>query len=125
MSTDLLDPSPWILEQREQDDGTHCTTLQLPPHYIGFQGHFPDQPILPGMYHVMIATRLIGNCLGKELQLKQLTHGKFMAPLVPDQEFSLTYRMESTEDGIAASVKVTRNDTQSGVSKFKMLLQAS
>ena len=80
---------PQVLSKHRQD---HCVTLELllPAELFWFRGHFPEQPILPGVTQlnwVMTFAR-------EELQLSANFAGfdvvKFQQPLLPGQQVTLS-----------------------------------
>src|SRR5512145_2147637 len=69
-------------------------------HYI-FEGHFPGNPILPGVCTVQIIRELLQKALEKELQLSKAGNIKylgFISPVAtPELQFDLT--IKNTEQG--------------------------
>ena len=57
----------------------------FPADFIGFRGHFPDNPILPGI--CMIKALLVKLMIWKEtrFQLKEMKSVKFYSPVKPGE----------------------------------------
>ncbi|MDR1696577.1 MAG: hypothetical protein LBR69_08150 [Endomicrobium sp.] len=53
--------------------------------FTAFQGHFPDNPVLPGIVQIEIALFCVKNFLNKnDAVLKEVKKVKFVKPVLPD-----------------------------------------
>jgi len=59
--------------------------LSFPVSFSGFQGHFPEQPVLPGVCQIGAAMALAGRMRGAAQVLSEIINAKFVAMVVPDQ----------------------------------------
>lgn len=62
------------------------TRLSIPPDHAALPGHFPGQPVVPG---VVLLDRLIEAAeasLGRPVHVTGLPQVKFLAPLLPGEE---------------------------------------
>jgi len=76
------------------------------PHFIGFQGHFPGRPVLPGVCMIQAALMLLKAVDNKPLRLRRVVSAKFFTPVTAGDEL----RFESVRGSVdAGSVKVTVN----------------
>lgn len=67
-----------------KSDSEHCLiTFSFKPDFIGFAGHFPDNPILPAIVQIMLAEHAISQT-GSEFILSKIKSAKFLLPVVPD-----------------------------------------
>ena len=84
--------------------------IRINPDHPIFEGHFPEQPIVPGVTYIEMIREIMEMVLNKELQLKEGTNIKFLAitnPLINaylDIEFSL---IQKEENLITAKVLIT------------------
>ena len=78
------------------------------PGFIGFSGHFPDNPILPAVVQVCAVVSLAEEEGGKDLRLSAMRSAKFLSPIRPDEEVSIRYRrrVDSGEDICDATLSV-------------------
>lgn len=53
--------------------------------FIGFQGHFPNYPILPGIVQMMMAEITIAEAMQRECTIQEIKKGKFVKPIEPEQ----------------------------------------
>ncbi|PHS67735.1 MAG: 3-hydroxyacyl-ACP dehydratase [Flavobacterium sp.] len=66
-----------------------------------FKGHFPGNPIMPGVCMMQIIKELTEEILDKELLLQTSTNIKFMAKINPETHPNLVLNISYTEeDGI-------------------------
>ncbi len=57
--------------------------------FIGFAGHFPDFPIVPGIVQILTAQALVETWQGGPLRLQAVEKAKFLVPLRPGQEIQV------------------------------------
>ena len=64
-------------------------TLEVEEGHAAFQGHFPGQPILPGVVQVDWALRLGAELFGPLGDFRALEHLKFQATIGPEEAVTL------------------------------------
>ncbi|MFT4062025.1 MAG: 3-hydroxyacyl-ACP dehydratase [Edaphocola sp.] len=67
----------------EQTAHSLCAEITIEPRHEIFEGHFPGQPVVPGVCMVAIAKELLEQGLGKKLRLRKAPQIKFLKVLVP------------------------------------------
>ena len=74
-----------------------------------FKGHFPNQPVVPGVCMVQIIKELLEEALGEKLMMKEAAQIKFLQLLVPEDNARLSAEVnwQNSEKGIetVASLK--------------------
>ncbi len=80
--------------------------------FVGFNGHFPDYPILPAMLQVLFGVLVSEKILGKKLVLKKLDKAKFMTQIKPNETIVVNSKItqitpDKPETGIKAKVTIT------------------
>lgn len=75
-----------------------CAELEItaPTGLLYFEGHFPEQPVLPGVVQVHWAVQLAQQYLGLESSFKGIQGLKFHRIIEPDT--ALTLSLEKSED---------------------------
>ncbi len=58
--------------------------ITFPVDFIGFRGHFDDQPVLPGVCLVLTVLILAENMEGTALNMQEIVSAKFFSPVPPD-----------------------------------------
>lgn len=82
-------------------DGKLTASVTLNPEHAVFSGHFPGQPILPGVCQLALVKELLQRHLQKKLRLTQADQVKFMAMVDPRRTPELQMSIQLSEaDGI-------------------------
>lgn len=82
-----MSDTPIVMAREQLADDTALWRLKVPSDCKFFNGHFDDNPILPGVTQVHWAI-----AFGNELQPSEFTglpQVKFMQPILPEAEVSL------------------------------------
>ena len=70
-----------------EKEGRRVTSrFAFPPGFIGFQGHFPQKKVLPGVCQIQCALSLLEQGSGKAVVLKEVVLAKYFSPVFPDDE---------------------------------------
>ena len=75
--------------------------------FIGFKGHFPNKPILPGVCKIQAALLVLEKRKHKNVRLAEIILAKFFAPVTFNQEliFNLEEHLKnSTESTVTVKV---------------------
>ncbi len=101
-----------IVERRKQGDGCLELTLRVDADCPWFEGHFPGQPILPGVVQIGWAAWFAAEWTGLTVPPTLLTRIKFKCPVRPGADLILHLRdkaerldfefLASTADGPAS-----------------------
>ena len=75
-------------------------SLEFPPTSRFFEGHFPDNPILPGVAQVLICTELLAASLAQPVSVRELETVRFRKPLTPSTPCELTVRLPDADGRI-------------------------
>ena len=65
------------------DKGIVEASLELNPAHPIFEGHFPGQPVVPGVCMVQMIKEILETVTGRTLMLKQADHIKFLSVINP------------------------------------------
>ena len=87
---------------QKNDDGSHTVIIFVNEKHEVFEGHFPENPIMPGVCMMQIIKELVENISQKKLILQSLSNVKFMALINPfvNPELRLELSITPTEDGL-------------------------
>jgi 3-hydroxyacyl-[acyl-carrier-protein] dehydratase len=79
--------------------------VRLNPGHSIFRGHFPGNPVLPGICSLMIIRRCASRTAGKPLRYVSVQESKFLSAITPDTEPIV--KLKLTCDGNIHSVAAT------------------
>lgn len=73
-----------------------------------FAGHFPTQPLVPGVFQLEMARLGAEWLLGERVRVREVTKAKFLRPIVPSElvQMNLKVSEEKTSIGVRASFSV-------------------
>ena len=91
-----------IQEVTSRDDQI-IATLRFESDFIGFQGHFPGNPVLPGMCLLETVVVLAQRLKGTSVRMTELVATKFFSVVLPDQVVTVDCTLKG--DTIVAHVK--------------------
>lgn len=77
-----------------------------------FNGHFPGNPVTPGVTQLEIIRQILSKCTKKNLMLKEAKDLKFLAPILPPHTDNILLLIDYTEDQgrISARCVLSRNE---------------
>ena len=102
----------YTLESSEKlENGSFSANIKLNKDHNIFNGHFPGNPVTPGVCMMQIVKELTEEFTGKKLFLKSASNVKFMAIINPFETPDLTMQLVIKE--IENEVKV-KNTTAFG-----------
>jgi 3-hydroxyacyl-[acyl-carrier-protein] dehydratase len=79
----MLNGSFYHIIDTHTTDGGIAVQMSFNPAHAIFGGHFPGQPVVPGVCLMQIAKEVLENAVAKQLQLKKADHLKFVMPIIP------------------------------------------
>ncbi len=100
----------------QQEDGKLSCTVSYHAAHPVFKGHFPDQPVVPGVCTMDMVKDLLEKAVGKELMLRSTGQVKFLRLILPDVVPDVSIAWQETSDGYA----VTAGLKADGADAFKM-----
>jgi 3-hydroxyacyl-[acyl-carrier-protein] dehydratase len=100
------------IRKREKEGETISYQLKIDKNHAIFEGHFPGQPVVPGVCLTQIIKELIEQETNVQLQLTKGSNLKFMAVVDPQKNDELTYQLQfnQSEDQINASASAMMGD---------------
>lgn len=62
----------------------------LEKSFPAFEGHFENHPLLPAVVQIGFCADTIGRLRGKKQQVVSISRAKFVRPILPETEFTVT-----------------------------------
>jgi len=105
-----------------QESGTLTSRFSFPPGFIGFQGHFPEKKILPGVCQIQCVLSLIERAAGKPVVLKEVVLAKYFVPVFPDEELSCVVSgVSDASDAFICKANITKGGVKVSELKLKVM----
>lgn len=96
----------YTLKSSEKSENGSCTAhISLNKNHDIFKGHFPGNPVTPGVCMMQIVKELTEEFTGKKLFLKSASNVKFMAIINPFETPDLTLQLDIKEGEEEIKVK--------------------
>ncbi len=92
---------------QKNDDGNFLANIKLNENHEIFKGHFPGNPVTPGVCMMQIVKELTEEFTGKKLSLKSASNVKFMAIINPYETPNLQLQLTVSETDEEVKVKNT------------------
>jgi len=97
------------ITQLEPTDNTVRALLEINPAHPIFAGHFPGQPVVPGVCMMQMVKEITEDVLGRATRLVKADQLKFLALLVPAESRGLRMELklntrETGETGVDAQL---------------------
>lgn len=95
------------------EDGKLSATVRININHKIFEGHFPGQPVLPGVCQIQLVKELLEKALEKELFLSEASQCKFLMMVNPreTQKLEVTIDYKPVEQKIAANAVIRNQES--------------
>lgn len=114
MGYNLLESQWSLLKEIKVSNHNYIEALaDVPADSPWFSGHFPGEPILPGIALIYMAEQAIVQyalAKGEQVQLHALKRVRFTQPVRPEETLSLNISGEEAGEEILFSFKVTNKE---------------
>ena len=84
------------LAETKKDEVT--ARFLFPADFIGFQGHFPDKPVLPGVCKIQAVIVMLQAWEKRKFRLKEIISAKFFSPVSPKEKLVFNYRKQTKNE---------------------------
>ena len=113
----MIKPENYTVEQKAEDSATISFTLSDSLFYL--KGHFPAQPLLPGVVQLGWACELAEDLLKAPGAFKGVRALKFIAPMLPHDDITLKLDLDRSKKSlkftysirVAEALKLSSQDT--------------
>lgn len=89
-------------------------SIKLNPYHEVYKGHFPGQPVVPGVIQLQITKEILEKHLGKKIFLGSLTQVKYLVPITPAEfpELHISIASKNDDEGnLKSNVLISFGDT--------------
>lgn len=71
--------------------------VSIDPKHAIFDGHFPGNPVTPGVVQLEMVKEILGTHFNRNIQLQSLANSKFLAVLNPEKTSDAIFKMTVAE----------------------------
>lgn len=109
----------YTIHRIDKADPDWKVTIELNPDHAIYKGHFPEQPIVPGVCMLQMIKESAEEIVGSPLQFSQITSCKFLSAIDPTVTctLELSIKWEETEENI---IKLQAGGSYSGTEFIKV-----
>ncbi|GMR20586.1 MAG: hypothetical protein BMS9Abin36_1182 [Gammaproteobacteria bacterium] len=102
--------------------GEHTLRVIISATHPSLAGHFPGNPIVPGVVLLDEVIAGLSGFVGKPVEVLAMPHVKFLASVLPEQEFTIEYTTKS--EGVVNFLLLLRGEKAViGSLKFRINLK--
>ena len=98
---DLRNDFYTVKEKKKISDNEISVVIELYQQHSIYSGHFPDQPIVPGVCQIQIVKELLEDLMGKKLNMITGDNIKFTGMIIPTQSpivnIDVNYEIKDSE----------------------------
>ncbi len=106
-------------EQRNQKTDHIGITVSIPPDFIGFKGHFPQNPIFPGICQIQLILAVLESKHNACFELEKILRAKFMFPVKPGEEIEISIEHEPLCSG-AVKIKSELHTSENKIASMEL-----
>ncbi len=93
-----------------EDQSSVDAKLYFSNDFVGFDGHFPGEPLLPGIIIMKTGLLISEITLENRLCVKKIKHAKFAKSVYPNQEVNLNINLKEHNDSIQINAALKHED---------------
>jgi len=109
----MLKDSLYTIQNITEENNTIEAIIELDEHHAIFQGHFPGQPVLPGVCMLQMTKEILEFFFNYKVQLSKADDIRFLALVDPTQnkelKFIIQYELSETKS-FTMNARITMND---------------
>lgn len=110
----------YIINDISFDSGVITAKISFNEKHDVFKGHFPEQPVVPGVIQLQIIRELTEQHLHNKLAITNLNQVKYLTPIIPNEtiiDITITLK-ENNSEIVRADALVS--DKQNVYTKIKV-----
>ena len=80
----MLIPGFYTIEEFEVSENQVHAQISLNPDHDVYKGHFPDQPVVPGVIQLQMIKEVLEKVINQKLLLSEMAFAKYLNTVIPD-----------------------------------------
>ena len=93
----MLKDDFFYIQSLSDEKGTISAVIEFNPFHKIFEGHFPGQPVVPGVCMMQMIKEITETATGKDFFLEKADLVKFLSVIVPQKDFAVQARIKYSE----------------------------
>lgn len=106
----------------EQIEDSYKVEVELLANHQIYEGHFPQQPVVPGVCTLTVIRECLGKILSKAVEFESIKECKYVSALIPEEGLKIEINITIT-DQTKVVATVVRLDNQQPALKLKASLK--
>jgi 3-hydroxyacyl-[acyl-carrier-protein] dehydratase len=96
----MLIPDFYSIQKIDVAVGTITANIRLNPKHEVYKGHFPGQPVVPGVIQLQIVKEILEETLSQQLLMNKVSSAKYLRIITPgnSKELQITIQYSKTEE---------------------------
>src|SRR5882724_2412406 len=94
----MLKDDFFYIQSVNDDHGVISATLEINPSHKIFEGHFPGQPVVPGVCMMEMVKEVTETVTGREMFLQKADTIKFLSVIDPNINRNVQVRIKYTDE---------------------------
>jgi len=111
-----------IRKTEELGNGEYNVVVDIAKEHPIYEGHFPQQAVVPGVCTLTIIKECLGKILARNVVFDAIKDCKYISALLPQDDLSITITFSLAELPKIRAV-VVRNDNGAGVLKLRATIR--
>jgi 3-hydroxyacyl-[acyl-carrier-protein] dehydratase len=101
----------YTLHEIKEGENSFAATVIFRAEHPIFQGHFPQQPVVPGVCTMQMVKEIVAMQVGRKIALKQAPQVKFLQLITPEIQPTLhvEWHKEATIYRVSANLKLEKD----------------
>jgi 3-hydroxyacyl-[acyl-carrier-protein] dehydratase len=104
-----------------QVDGTASIDFSFAAADPVFGGHFPNQPLLPGVFQLEMARMGVEWLMGQQLGIREISKAKFLRPIVPAELVRMNLKISESDGAIGVRASFSVGGQAAGEAVLKLV----
>jgi 3-hydroxyacyl-[acyl-carrier-protein] dehydratase len=104
-----------------EPDGTVCLEFRFPATDPVFAGHFPNQPLVPGVFQLEMARLGAEWLTGEQLGVREISKAKFLRPVIPAELVRMNLRLSEADRAIGVRATFSVGGQAAGETVLKLV----
>ena len=107
----------------EAANGVVKSRFLFPDDFVGFQEHFPDKKVLPGVCQIQSALAAVAKARQREVVLKEITLAKYFSPVGPGEEIQCVCSGVAQAGEFTIKAAITKGTVKVSELKLRVALE--